>query len=469
MWEATLTVQNVTTDTTGCDNGQTLTARKCSTATTLTDDDFSYGGNDYEVYGLRFGEDEFVFYLSSRDPDELDGLTLQMGVRTFAFSDAVVDMSARSATWTGAFTRAENAKMTVRIWQRYIEPVRTYEILGDDRVVCEDYIASIMVRVSPRVPYDTGATSRDFLQAVTTDGSAVTQTDYVGGTFPLGSAAFARDEDDTITLPILALRDNFFEGNEDYTVRVEPIGDQANLVAGGRTTVHIVICDLTLDVTASSSASETGTFSSVTLDPVFQTGTTAFTGTAPRGHTHVKLTPTWTVTGATARVGKFKLGGTSTRDPGTASDGSGTNLEEAVSGTASNAIALEEGQTALTVRVTYPITYTDEHGQTQSGTDTRDYHVTITADPGNTEARLGNLNIWGDTSARSTLRNRLTLSPTFDRDHHALYGHGGQLRDSRPAVCRSDAAAQGDAEGGARRDGFGGRELRLPHRGHRTE
>ena len=99
-------------------------------------------------------------------------------------------------------------------------------------------------------------------------------------------------------------------------------------------------------LTASSSTSAGGTFTSLTLSPAFSAATTGYTATVVNARTHVKLTPTVADTGkATVTV-------------------QGNSV---TSGSASGAIALNVGANTLTVRVT-----------AEDGTTTKDYTVTVT-------------------------------------------------------------------------------------------
>ncbi len=105
-------------------------------------------------------------------------------------------------------------------------------------------------------------------------------------------------------------------------------------------------------LTASSATSAGGTFTALTLAPTFSASTTGYTATVAGNRTHAKLTPT--VADATATVGVRK--------------GSG-GFTAVISGSASEAIALDVGSNAITVRVT-----------AQNGT-TKDYTATITRQP----------------------------------------------------------------------------------------
>ena len=102
-------------------------------------------------------------------------------------------------------------------------------------------------------------------------------------------------------------------------------------------------------LTATSAASATGTFSALALTPsTFAAGTLKYTASVT-SDTHVKITPTVSVSGATVQVGV------------------GSSLSTVASGSASGAIKLAGGETAITVKVT-----------SQDGTRSQTYTVTVT-------------------------------------------------------------------------------------------
>ena len=136
-----------------------------------------------------------------------------------------------------------------------------------------------------------------------------------------------------------------------------------------------------------ASAGAGGTFSALTLDPpTFAAGTTAYTATVANSITHVKLTPTVEHTGkATVTV------------EGTAVDG----------GAASEAIALDIGENALTVRVA-----------AEDGVTTQDYTVTVTRQ-GSWNAYLTGLGIAGTvTRDGETFTFPVAPNPWFDPHTH---------------------------------------------------
>ena len=105
-------------------------------------------------------------------------------------------------------------------------------------------------------------------------------------------------------------------------------------------------------LTASSGTSSTSTFSALMLTPSsFSAATTDYTALVANAQTHVKLTPTVSEENATVGVRKGSTG----------------RFTSVKSGSASTAIALDEGTNAITVRVT-----------AEDGSTTKDYTVTLT-------------------------------------------------------------------------------------------
>ena len=52
VWSATLTAKAVSAGN-GCQNGSGSSSSRCSTSTTLSEDEFSYDGHDYAISGIR--------------------------------------------------------------------------------------------------------------------------------------------------------------------------------------------------------------------------------------------------------------------------------------------------------------------------------------------------------------------------------------------------------------------------------
>ena len=76
IWSATLTVQSTQAGP-GCSTAESAVATKCSTVSTLTDDDFTYLGVDYTVEQISYASNALTFSLAELDiPAAFNDLTL---------------------------------------------------------------------------------------------------------------------------------------------------------------------------------------------------------------------------------------------------------------------------------------------------------------------------------------------------------------------------------------------------------
>ena len=91
-WSGTLTVKNLVGGIIlGCENA--ASANSCSSTSVLTDDDFTYGGVDYEVVDVRLlpSSGNLFFTLNKTITDSLKAaLTLNVGGSEFALADAAL-------------------------------------------------------------------------------------------------------------------------------------------------------------------------------------------------------------------------------------------------------------------------------------------------------------------------------------------------------------------------------------------
>ena len=174
-----------------------------------------------------------------------------------------------------------------------------------------------------------------------------------------------------------------------YDVRFYLIDNTLQPVSDSTTPVRVTMPQATRStnanlsgLTAGSNTSSTGTFTDFSIG-TFGATTTSYTASVANDQTHVKLTPTVADTGkATVTVAGNAV----------------------TSGTASDAIALNVGANAITVRVT-----------AEDGTTMKDYTVTVTRAAQQTpatDATLSGLTASSATGPMATF-NTLTLSPAF--------------------------------------------------------
>ena len=88
-WSATLTVKDLTGSiNNGCLNSATAPAQKCSTAATLTEDEFTVGGTDYQIVDITNRQSRFYFNFTGTPNAALRALNVCVGTTAFAMSGA---------------------------------------------------------------------------------------------------------------------------------------------------------------------------------------------------------------------------------------------------------------------------------------------------------------------------------------------------------------------------------------------
>ena len=203
--------------------------------------------------------------------------------------------------------------------------------------------------------------------AVVSDGTTADSDDYSLST---ATVTFGPADSSKTKNAVIALTDDdAVESAETIKLRIVPADNPANDLGdyyirhadGGTATVTINSEDQASTnanlsaLTATSSTSASGTFSTLPLTPsLFAAATTEYTATVGDTVTHVKLTPTKAHTAASIKVGKR-----------------GTTLATVASTEASAAIALAVGENLIDVEVT-----------PESGADDKKtYTVTVTRKP----------------------------------------------------------------------------------------
>ena len=105
VWSGTLTVKGLAGSTAGCDTSLTSPANKCSTSTTLSEDDFTYNGTNYQISGLLnyLTSKELKLFLNSgsqvASPNVLRGLALVVDGKRYSLFSATIDGN-NGATWS---------------------------------------------------------------------------------------------------------------------------------------------------------------------------------------------------------------------------------------------------------------------------------------------------------------------------------------------------------------------------------
>ena len=380
VWSATFTPQDIGgAFGIGCTNGGSGAIR-CSTASTLSDDDFSVGANNYTIAGIQLFSDSSlsVTFETGAQAAPLASLRfcsgsnghLMSGVsaNTWTTSNTGFTWTAGTAvslsigtscpqTMTPQSTDATLSGLTATQATSSSGPFTTLTI-GTFASATTSYTATVAnsvthVKLTPTVN-DSGATvgvrkgsSGSFTAVTSGSASAAIALSVGANTLVVRVTA----EDTTTT--------------KDYTVtvtRAAVLSSNANLSA----------------LTASSSTSSSGSFTNFSIG-TFSASTTNYSATVANDQTHVKLTPTVADTGkATVSVRK----------------GSSGNFASVTSGSASAAIALDVGSNTLVVRVT------------AEDTTTKDYTVTVTrAAALSSNANLSALTAGSSTSSTGTFTN----------------------------------------------------------------
>ena len=112
VWTATLTPADFGSGLLGCNNASATS--KCSTATVLSDDDFTYDSTDYSVTTLYLNATAFTLTVDTDITDATNALTVVVGSTSLAFADA--GTAARTKTWFNpGFSWTAGTAVSIRI------------------------------------------------------------------------------------------------------------------------------------------------------------------------------------------------------------------------------------------------------------------------------------------------------------------------------------------------------------------
>ena len=112
VWTATLTPADFGSGLLGCNNASAT--NKCSTATVLSDDDFTYDSTDYSVTTLYLNATAFTLTVDTDITDATNALTVVVGSTSLAFADAT--QTARTRTWFNpGFSWTAGTAVSIRI------------------------------------------------------------------------------------------------------------------------------------------------------------------------------------------------------------------------------------------------------------------------------------------------------------------------------------------------------------------
>ena len=112
VWAATLTPADFGSGSLGCNNESATS--KCSTATVLSDDDFTYDSTDYSVTTVFLNATAFMFTVDTEITAATNALTVVVGSTSLAFADAT--QTARTRTWFNpGFSWTAGTAVSIRI------------------------------------------------------------------------------------------------------------------------------------------------------------------------------------------------------------------------------------------------------------------------------------------------------------------------------------------------------------------
>ena len=112
VWTATLTPADFGSGLLGCNNASATS--KCSTATVLSDDDFTYDSTDYSVTILYLNATAFTLTVDTDITAATNALTVVVGSTSLAFADA--GTAARTKTWFNpGFSWTAGTAVSIRI------------------------------------------------------------------------------------------------------------------------------------------------------------------------------------------------------------------------------------------------------------------------------------------------------------------------------------------------------------------
>ena len=219
VWTATLTPADFGSGNLGCNNASASATQKCSTATVLSDDDFTYDSTDYSLTILYLTATAFSLTVDADITAATNDLTIVVGHTSLAFADATTQ-TPRIRTWFNpGFSWTAGTGVSIRITDLAPPSLTSAVVLADGNTIQLEFSEDLQ---SANLPPAAAFT-------VTAGGTAVTVTDVAAGSTadvlqitvsPLigqGQAVVVAYEDPTAGNDANAIQDGAGNDTPDFT------------------------------------------------------------------------------------------------------------------------------------------------------------------------------------------------------------------------------------------------------------
>ena len=135
VWTATLTPADFGSGNLGCNNASASATQKCSTATVLSDDDFTYDSTDYSLTVLYLTATAFSLTVDADITAATNDLTIVVGSTSLAFADDTTQ-TARTRTWfSPGFSWTAGTDVSIRITDLAPPSLTSAVVLADGNTI----------------------------------------------------------------------------------------------------------------------------------------------------------------------------------------------------------------------------------------------------------------------------------------------------------------------------------------------
>ena len=135
VWTATLTPADFGSGNLGCNNASAIATQKCSTATVLSDDDFTYDSTNYSLTILYLTATAFSLTVDADITAATNDLTIVVGSTSLAFADANTQ-TARTRTWFNpGFSWTAGTDVSIRIIDLAPPSLTSAVVLADGNTI----------------------------------------------------------------------------------------------------------------------------------------------------------------------------------------------------------------------------------------------------------------------------------------------------------------------------------------------